>query len=303
MLKANALRGSIVALITPLRKEKVDLSGLVKNLRFQLKNKTFGFVPCGTTGEAPTLTEEEWEAVIATTVKTVAKKAPVIAGAGTNCTRKTIGLVKRAKELGADAVLLVAPYYNKPTQEGLYRHFRSICDNVDIPVVIYNIPGRTGVNILPRTLARLVEDCSNIIGVKEASGNLDQIAEVIARCGERISVLSGDDSLTLPILSIGGRGVISVIANIVPKDLATMIEYYFKGKIEKANKLNKKLFALAKAMFVETNPIPIKTAMNLLGMPAGDLRLPLCEPSAESFAIIKKALIDYGFAISSRGKD
>jgi len=291
------IQGAIVALVTPFKKDRVDLEGLKENIKFQLQNKTSGFVPCGTTGEAPTLAEEEWSAVIETTVKTVNKQAPVIAGSGTNSTKKTITLTKRAKELGTDAVLLVSPYYNKPTQEGLYRHFRTVCDSVDIPVVLYNIPGRTAVNILPKTLERLVKDCPNIVGIKEAAGSLDQASEIIMRSGEKISVLSGDDSLTLPILSIGGKGVISVIANIVPKDLAAMIEYYYDGKIELAAKLNQKLFALAKAMFVETNPIPIKTAMNLLGMPAGDLRLPLCEPSPESLALIKKALADYGLKI------
>lgn len=291
------IQGSLVALITPFKNDQVDLAGLKANIKFQLRNKTSGFVPCGTTGEAPTLSEEEWEAVIETTVKTVAKRAPVIAGSGTNSTKKTINLTKKAKDLGADAVLVVSPYYNKPTQEGLYRHFRAVADSVGIPIVIYNIPGRTGVNIIPKTFERLVKDCSNIIGVKEAAGSLDQASEIIERCGDRLSVLSGDDSLTLPIISVGGKGVISVIANIVPKDLALMIEYYFAGKNELAAKLHKKLFPLAKAMLVETNPIPIKTAMNRLRLPAGDLRLPLCEPSRESLATIEKALADYGLSV------
>ncbi len=291
------LQGSIVALVTPFKEDKVDIEGLKANIDFQLINKTSGFVPCGTTGEAPTLIESEWISVIETTVKMVNKKAPVIAGTGTNSTKKTIALTKKAKELGVDAVLIVSPYYNKPTQEGLYRHFHAICDEVDIPVVLYNIPGRTAVNIMPKTIERLIKDCPNIIGVKEAAGSLDQASEIIMRCGKKISLLSGDDSLTLPIISIGGRGVISVIANIVPNDLATMIEYYYNGKIELAAKLNEKLFVLTKAMFVETNPIPIKTAMNLMGLSAGELRLPLCEPSPENLTIIKKSLTDYGLKI------
>jgi 4-hydroxy-tetrahydrodipicolinate synthase len=291
------LRGSIVALVTPFKKDQVDLSGLKKNIQFQLRNKTSGFVPCGTTGEAPTMTEAEWEAVIETTVETVQKQVPVIAGAGTNSTKKTIALTKKAKELGADAVLIVSPYYNKPTQEGIYRHFRAVCDSVHIPVVIYNIPSRTGVNVLPKTLERLVKDCPNIVGLKEAAGSLDQASEIIQLCEDRITVLSGDDSLTLPILAVGGKGVISVIANIVPNEVATMIEHYFDGEIELATKLHKKLFPLAKAMFVETNPIPIKTAMNLMGMPAGNLRLPLCEPTSDSLAIIKKTISDYGLKV------
>ena len=296
-MKSIVLQGSLVALVTPFKKDKVDLAGLKENIVFQLQNKTAGFVPCGTTGEAPTLSESEWEAVIETTVKTVNKQKLVIAGAGTNSTKKTITLTKKAKELGTDAVLIVSPYYNKPTPEGLYRHFRSINDSVNIPIVVYNIPSRTGVNILPKTFERFKKNCPNIIAVKEAAGSLDQVSEIIARCGEKISVLSGDDSLTLPILSVGGKGVISVIANIVPKDLATMIEYYTEGKVELAAKLNQKLLSLAKAMFIETNPIPIKTAMNLMGMAAGDLRLPLCEPSPESLAVIKRALTDYGIKI------
>jgi 4-hydroxy-tetrahydrodipicolinate synthase len=291
------LQGSIVALVTPLKRDQVDINGLKTNIEFQLKNKTAGFVPCGTTGEAPTLSEAEWVSVVETTVKTVNKRAPVIAGTGSNSTKKTIALTKKAKELGVDAVLIVSPYYNKPTQEGLYRHFRAISDEVDLPMVVYNIPGRTGVNIFPKTLERLAKECANIIAVKEASASLDQASEIIARCGEQITVLSGDDSLTLPILSIGGKGVISVIANILPKDLAKMIEHYFNKEFESAAKLHQKLFPLVKTLFIETNPIPIKTAMNLMGMSAGELRLPLCEPSPESLTIIKKALIDYGIKI------
>lgn len=291
------LQGSIVALVTPIKEDKVDIEGLKANIEFQLINKTAGFVPCGTTGEAPTLSEEEWFSVVETTVKTVNKKTPVIAGTGTNSTKKTIALTKKAKELDVDAVLIVSPYYNKPTQEGLYRHFRTIGDEVDIPIVVYNIPGRTGINIFPKTLERLVKDCKNIISVKEASGSLDQASEIITRCGEQITVLSGDDSLTLPLLSIGGKGVISVIANILPKDLTTMIEYYLNKEFESAIKLHQKLYYLTKALFTETNPIPIKTAMNLMGMAAGELRLPLCEPSPESLAIIKKSLTDYGLKI------
>lgn len=291
------LQGSIVALVTPFKEDKVDIEGLKANIEFQLINKTAGFVPCGTTGEAPTLSEVEWFSVVETTVKTVNKKTPVIAGTGTNSTKKTIALTKKAKELDVDAVLIVSPYYNKPTQEGLYRHFRTIGDEVDIPIVVYNIPGRTGINIFPKTLERLVKDCKNIIAVKEASGSLDQASEIITRCGEQITVLSGDDSLTLPLLSIGGKGVISVIANILPKDLTTMIEYYLNKEFESAIKLHQKLYYLTKALFTETNPIPIKTAMNLMGMAAGELRLPLCEPSPESLAIIKKSLTDYGLKI------
>lgn len=286
------LLGSIVALVTPFnKKNQVDIEGLKRNIKFQLANKTNGFVPCGTTGESPTLTEQEWEQVVKTTIETVKGKKPVIPGTGTNSTDKTIHYTQRAKELGADACLIVAPYYNKPTQEGLYQHYKAIATSVKLPIIIYNIPGRTGVNILPKTFERLHKEFPEIIiGVKEASGGLDQVTEIINRCGKKIVVLSGDDSLTLPILSVGGKGVISVIANIVPKQMADMIEYYFKGEHKKASALNQKLFTLSKAMFIETNPIPIKYAMSVLEMPSGPVRLPLTSPSLENQTIIKQTL-------------
>lgn len=286
------LSGSIVALVTPFNKnKKLDLAGLQKNILFQLKNKTNGFVPCGTTGESPTLTEAEWEQVVRTTINTVNGKKPVIPGTGTNSTEKTIHLTQKAKELGADACLVVAPYYNKPTQEGLYQHYRAIAKSVKLPIIIYNIPGRTGVNILPKTFERLYKEFSeDIIGVKEASGSLDQVTEIINRCGKDFTILSGDDSLTLPILSVGGKGVISVIANIVPKQMVEMIDRYFKGETKKASELNQKLSPLYKAMFIETNPIPIKYAMSVMGMPSGPMRLPLTPPSAENQKIIREAL-------------
>ena len=286
------LSGSIVALVTPFdQKKKLDLQGLKKNIGFQLKNKTDGFVPCGTTGESPTLSEEEWELIVKTTIETVKGKKPVIPGTGTNSTDKTIHYTQKAKELGADACLIVVPYYNKPTQEGLYQHFKAIAKSVKLPIIIYNIPGRTGVNMLPATMERLHKELPQIIiGVKEASGSLDQAAEIVNRCGKDFTLLSGDDSLTLPMLSIGGKGVISVIANIVPKQMAEMIDYFFKGENNKASELNQKLFTLCKAIFIETNPIPIKYAMSVLGMPSGSMRLPLTSPSAENQKIIREAL-------------
>ncbi len=289
------LKGSLVALVTPFnKKNQVDLEGLKKNIKFQLANKTNGFVPCGTTGESPTLSEQEWELVVKATIETVNNRKPVIPGTGTNSTDKTIKLTKKAKELGADACLIVTPYYNKPTQEGLYQHFKASAESVKLPIIIYNIPGRTGVNMLPATMARLHKEFPKIIiGVKEASLSLDQVSEIVKRCGKTFTVLSGDDSLTLPILSIGGKGVISVIANIVPKDMAEMIDYYFQGKNLQAAALNHKLFSLSKAMSIETNPIPIKYAMSILGMPSGKPRLPLVEPASESQKVIKEALKKY----------
>jgi len=293
------LFGSIVALVTPFnKKNQVDIEGLKRNIKFQLTHKTNGFVPCGTTGESPTLSEEEWEQVVKTTIETVKGKKPVIPGTGTNSTDKTINLTQKAKELGADACLVVTPYYNKPTQEGLYQHFKAIVKSVKLPIIIYNIPGRTGVNMLPATMERLHKEFPKIIiGVKEASGSLDQVSEIISRCGKDFNVLSGDDSLTLPILAVGGKGVISVIANIVPKEIAELIAYYFKGENIKASELNKKLFMLSKTMVVETNPIPIKYAMSVLGMPSGKLRLPLTEPSLENQKIIQSALQQFGFKV------
>ncbi|MBS4015758.1 MAG: 4-hydroxy-tetrahydrodipicolinate synthase [Candidatus Latescibacteria bacterium] len=289
------LLGSLVALVTPFtKKNELNLEGLKQNIVFQLDNKTSGFVPCGTTGESPTLSEPEWTEVVKITVNTVKGKKPVIPGTGTNSTDKTIKLTQKAQDLGADAALVVTPYYNKPTQEGLYQHYRAIARAVNLPIIIYNIVGRTAVNMLPETITRLHREFPKIIiGVKEASGSLDQVTEIIRRCGKGFIVLSGDDSLTLPILSVGGKGVISVIANIVPKAIAEMIEYYFKGENKKVVELNKKLFALSKAMFIETNPSPIKYAMSVLGMPSGKVRLPLVEPTVNNQKLIKQALQDY----------
>lgn len=286
------IQGSFVALVTPFdQNRRLDLAGLRKNIEFQLKNKTNGFVPCGTTGESSTLSEQEWEQVVKTTIETVKGRRPVIPGAGTNSTEKTIMLTQKAKELRADACLVVTPYYNKPTQEGLYQHYKTIAKIVRLPIIIYNIPGRTGVNMLPATTERLHKEFPNIIiGVKEASGSLDQVTEIIQRCGKDFIVLSGDDSLTLPILAVGGKGVISVIANIVPKQMVEMIDCYFQGEIKKASELNQKLSPLYKTMFIETNPIPIKYAMSVLGMPSGKVRLPLVEPTIENQTFIKQTL-------------
>jgi 4-hydroxy-tetrahydrodipicolinate synthase len=289
-----SFQGSFAALVTPFKQNKVDTAGLERNIEFLLERGTSGLVPCGSTGESPTLAHEEWEAVVATTVSVAQKRVPVIAGAGTNDTAKTIALCRQAEALGADGLLVVSPYYNKPTQQGLYHHFRTVAESVRIPLVIYNIAGRTGVNVLPETLERLVNDCPNVKAVKEASGSLDQASEILMRCGSRLSVLSGDDSLTLPIISIGGQGIVSVIANIVPREVAELCSLGLAGRREEALALHQKLFPLAKAMFVESNPIPIKTAMNLLGLPAGELRLPLCEPSEASGRVIEDALRTYG---------
>jgi 4-hydroxy-tetrahydrodipicolinate synthase len=283
--------GSMTALITPFKNGKVDEDKLRELIDFQIDNKTQALVPCGTTGESATLNYEEHNRVIDITIKHTRGRIPVIAGTGSNSTDETIMLTRHAKEAGADACLLISPYYNKPTQAGLIAHFTKVADSVDIPIVIYNVPGRTGVNIEPETVAKLSEH-RNIIAVKEASGNLDQISKIISLCN--IVVLSGDDSLTLPILSIGGRGVISVASNIVPKDIAELVDSFEKGDIAKARRLHYKLFPLFKTLFIETNPVPVKTAMAMKGMIDLELRLPLVPMKDENKDKLKKVLEEYG---------
>ena len=287
-------KGSIVAIATPFHNGKVDEKKLRDLIDFQIKNGTRGIVPCGTTGESATLTFDEHEKVIEITIEQVNKRVPVIAGTGSNSTEEAIMLTRQAASSGADASLQVSPYYNRPTQTGLYMHFKAIAQSVKIPIILYNIAGRTGVNIEPETIARLAKDCKNIVAVKEASGSLDQMSRIKALCPPSFQLISGDDSLTLPVLSIGGIGIISVVANIVPADVADLVSAFEKGNIKKAQSLHYKLLPLIKAIFIETNPIPIKTAMGLLGMCEPGLRLPMCEMSADNLGKLKKALKDYG---------
>jgi 4-hydroxy-tetrahydrodipicolinate synthase len=285
--------GSYVAIVTPFKNNEVDYEKIKELVKFHIENKTDGIVPCGTTGESSTLSHEEHESVIETVVKSANKKIKVIAGTGSNNTAEALRLTQFAKKVGADACLLISPYYNKPTQKGMYQHFKKIADAVDIPIMLYNIQSRTGVNIEPETIAKLTKDCKNIVAVKEASGSLDQMSKIKFLSPE-IELLSGDDSLTLPLLSIGGVGVVSVVGNIVPKDVSEMVWSYLKGDIKKAQELHYKLFPLVKAMFIETNPIPIKTAMGLLGMCSPELRLPMSEMEPANVEKLKKALKDYG---------
>ena len=292
-------RGSMVAIVTPFsassgKRLVVDEKKLRELIDFQIKNGSSGIVPCGTTGESATLSFEEHDRVIEITIEQVKKRVPVIAGTGSNSTEEAIMLTKHAAKKGADASLQVSPYYNRPTQKGLYEHFKAIADSVEIPIILYNIASRTGVNIEPETLAKLAHDCKNIVGVKEASGNLDQMSRIKVLCPKSFDLISGDDSLTLPVLSIGGTGIISVVANIVPRDVADLVNEFEKGNIKKAKDLHFKLLPLIKAVFIETNPIPVKTAMGLLGMCAPDLRLPMCSISADNLEKLKKALKDYG---------
>ncbi|MCK4239986.1 MAG: 4-hydroxy-tetrahydrodipicolinate synthase [Candidatus Atribacteria bacterium] len=288
-------KGSLVAMITPFGENgEVDEKGIEKLVEFHIKNGTNGIVPCGTTGESPTLSHEEHKRVVEVTINAVAGRAPVIAGTGSNCTREALDLTSHAKEAGADAALIITPYYNKPTQKGLYLHFKKIAEEVDIPIIVYNVPSRTGINILPETLAELAK-LKNIVGVKEASGNLDQMTHIVELCGDKITLLSGDDKLLLPVLSIGGKGVISVVANIIPREVSDMVREFEEGNYPEAKDIFlSKVYPLSNAMFYETNPIPIKTSAKLMGLPSGDLRLPLAPMSENNLAKLKADLIKFG---------
>ena len=287
-------RGSIVAIVTPFKNNQVDIAKFKELIEFQIKSGTQGIVPCGTTGESPTLTHEEHNLVVETCVATVKKRVPVIAGTGSNSTAEAIALTQHAAKTGADGALVVTPYYNKPTQKGLYLHFKAVADSVKIPIILYNIESRTGRNIETDTVARLARDCKNIVGVKEASGNLQQMKDVRRACGEKFTLLSGDDALTLPVLEMGGVGVISVIANIIPKDVAALITAFNAGNKAKASEINDKMIPLIKAIFIETNPIPVKKAMELLGMCSSEMRLPLCDMESANVEKLKIALHNYG---------
>jgi len=286
-------KGSMVAIVTPFKNGKVDEKALGDLIEFQILNGTDGIVPCGTTGESATLSYEEHNRVIEFTIEAVKKRVPVIAGTGSNSTDEAIMLTRHAKKAKADAALLITPYYNKPTQEGLYRHYKKIAEDVDIPLVLYNVPGRTGVNILPQTIARLSE-IKNIVAIKEATGSLQQISETIQLCGERIAILSGDDFTALPTYAVGGKGVISVTANIIPKDMSAMWDAFEKGDLKEANRLHYKTFNLHGLMFCETNPIPVKTALSLMGKCTAEFRLPLCPMSDANLEKLKKGLKEYG---------
>lgn len=290
-------KGSYVAIITPFKDNILDEEGLRKNLKFLMNKGSSGIVACATTGECPSLTDDEFERVIRIAVEETKGNIPVIAGAGTNSTKKTIKLVHKATDFGAKGVLVVTPYYNKPTQEGLYQHYCEVSKESSVPIIVYNVPGRTGCNILPQTVARLFHDCENIVGLKAASGDLDQVSEIQRLCGDKFDILSGDDSLTFPMLAIGAKGVISVVANILPDQVAELCISFFNGDLVKARKIHLNIFPVVKAMFIETNPIPVKKAMELLGMPSGKPRLPLVEMDKAKVPTLKKVLIDYGIEL------
>ncbi len=286
-------KGSIVALVTPFTDHGVDEWKLAELVEYQIKNGTKGIVPCGTTGESPTLTHEEHDKVIEIAVDAARKRVPVIAGTGSNSTSEAIRLTRHAEESGADAALVVTPYYNKPTQKGLYLHFKAVADSVKIPIILYNIEGRCSRNIETSTIKALAKDCKNIIGVKEASGNLDQAKAVKEACGKTFDLLSGDDALTIPMMKLGGTGVISVLANIMPKEVSEVVALMLKGKVKEAEAKQEKLLPIIKAMFLETNPAPVKTACGLMGLCSAKLRLPMCELEPDNLKKLKQVLANY----------
>jgi 4-hydroxy-tetrahydrodipicolinate synthase len=286
--------GSGVAIVTPFTEnDEVNCTKLSELIEWHIKEGTDAIVACGTTGESPTLTDGEHKQVIECAIETVKKRVPVIAGAGSNDTAYAVQMSKHAERVGADGLLVITPYYNKPTQKGLLANFRAIADAVNIPIIMYNVPGRTGCNLLPETVAELAQH-TNICGVKEASGNISQVAEVARLMPEDFFLMSGNDDMVVPLLSVGGVGVISVVANIAPKDTHNMVRYYLDGRVKEARDLQLKMKPLIDALFCETNPIPVKTAMNLMGMQVGHLRLPLVEMEEKNLNVLKQRMREYG---------
>lgn len=283
------LAGSMVALVTPFRNGKIDERALRKLLQLHIDQRTDVVIPVGTTGESATLSHGEHRRMMSIVVEYLKGKIPVVCGAGSNNTEEALGLIKHAKKAGAHGVLVVTPYYNKPTQEGLYRHYSYLAGKVNIPLILYNVPGRTGVSIAPETVARLSK-ISNIVAIKEASGNLDQVDQILELCD--ITVISGDDSLTVPMISIGAKGVISVTANIVPGMVRTMVHSMLNGYTDEAQEMHRKLYPLSKNLFIETNPIPVKTALGMMGLIRAEFRPPLCNMTAENKRKLKKVLED-----------
>jgi 4-hydroxy-tetrahydrodipicolinate synthase len=287
------LAGAVVAIVTPFKKGKIDEEALRRLVEEQIAGGTDAISPCGTTGESTTLSHEEHDRVIEIVIDAVRKRVPVMAGTGSNSTAEAIRLTNHAWQAGADAALIVCPYYNRPTQEGLYLHYKKIAEEVPIPIIIYNIPGRTGTNMLPETMARLAE-IPNIVGVKEAAGSIKQMSDIINLCGPDFDVLSGDDGFTLPLLAIGGKGVVSVISNLVPADMAALVDAFAAGDLQKAREIHYRMSPLIDALFIETNPTPVKAALAMLGKIENELRLPLCGISAKNELVLKKAMQDYG---------
>jgi 4-hydroxy-tetrahydrodipicolinate synthase len=290
--KGEQFAGLTVALVTPFRGTEIDFDDLGRLVEWHVEQGTDCLAPVGTTGESPTLDHEEHERVIGAVVERARGRIKVMPGTGSNSTREAIRLTRFAKRAGADGALMVGPYYNKPTQEGYYRHFAAVAEAVDIPIILYNIPGRTGSNILPETIARLA-DIPAIVGIKEATGSLDQASQIAATTN--LTILSGDDSLTLPLMSVGARGVVSVVGNVVPRDMKALVTAFLAGRIDEAQRWHRKLFPLCRDMLgVATNPIPVKAAMKLLGRGTGELRLPMTALEAAGEAKVRKTLQEYG---------
>jgi 4-hydroxy-tetrahydrodipicolinate synthase len=285
--------GSMVALVTPFKDGEVDWQSLEALIDFHVQSGTHGIVPCGTTGESATLTHQEHDDVIKAVIKHVGKRLPVIAGTGSNSTDEAVRLTRQAEKSGADGALMISPYYNRPTQEGIYQHYRTVASAVGIPIIVYNIPGRTGSKIEPETLARMAE-VKNIAGVKEATGSVDQAIDVIRLCGDRLAVYSGEDTLTFSLMSLGGKGVISTVANVAPKAMAELAEACLKGDWDRGRALQFKLIPLIHGMFIETNPIPVKTALALMGKCRGDLRLPLTPMAEGNLAKLRETMGEFG---------
>ena len=289
--------GSGVALVTPFKNGKINYEKIDELIEWHIDNKTDAIIVCGTTGESATMTDEERKKTIKFVLDKVNKRIPVIAGSGSNNTMYSIELSKYCQEVGVDGLLIVTPYYNKATQDGLIKHYTTIANSVDLPIILYNVPGRTGVNINPNTV-KILSEVENIVGIKEASGNISQVSEIARLCGEDFAIYSGNDDQIVPILSVGGIGVISVVANILPQKTHDIVQKYLQGDIEESRKLQLSVNELVNSLFIEVNPIPVKAAMNLMGMDVGKLRLPLTEISEKNLEILRNNMIKYGIEIN-----
>ena len=285
--------GSLVAIVTPFKNGAFDETAYRELIEFQIANGTHGIVPCGTTGESATLSHEEHERVVALTVEVVNRRVPVIAGTGSNATDEAIAFTAHAKRAGADGALLITPYYNKPTQEGLYQHYAAVAQAVDLPLILYNIPGRTSVNMTPATIARIAK-LANVVGIKEGSGSLGQVSDIIHQCDDDFTVLSGDDSLTLPMMALGAKGVITVTANVAPKDMAALVTAALAGNFAEARASHFKLASLFSALFYETNPIPVKEALAMMNKIEPEFRLPLTPLSSDNRERLRQVMKDTG---------
>ncbi|TAL17720.1 4-hydroxy-tetrahydrodipicolinate synthase [bacterium] len=288
-------RGAITALVTPFRNGKIDEEAFRSHIDWQIAQGIHGIVPCGTTGESATLSHEEHRRVVEIAVEEAKGRVPVIAGTGSNNTSEAVALTLHAKKAGASAALMITPYYNKPSPEGMYLHYKKVAEESAFPIIVYNVPGRTAVNLAPETVAR-ISKVPGIVGIKEATGNLEQVSRIIELCGESFDVFSGDDATNLPLLALGGCGVISVVSNLAPRDMSAMCEAFFAGDIKKARELHYKMAPLARDLFVEVNPVPVKAALGMMGRIEDTVRLPLCQLREESFKKLRKTVEAYGLA-------